>query len=132
MGAWQQHLRLSGVLRKVLALASAARHLHERGIAHGDFYAHNILRNAASDCLLGDFGAASFYPPEVDLERIEVRAFGCLLGELLERGDFAEDEKTNVADLWALQKQCVAEPVKERPRFHEILRFLGQLEPRLQ
>lgn len=122
---------LSGILRKVLALASAARHLHERGIAHGDFYAHNILRNAGSDCLLGDFGAASFYPPEVDLERIEVRAFGCLLEELLARGDFAEGEEASVGDLWELHGRCVSEVVRERPDFDEILKCLGSLESRI-
>ena len=119
--------RLAGVLRKLLALASAAKHLHERGIAHGDFYAHNILRNAAGDCLLGDFGAASFYPPDVDLQRIEVRAFGCLLEELLTRVDFETTDQKAVACLWELQTRCVVEVVKERPGFIEILGSLGKI-----
>jgi hypothetical protein len=78
-------------------IAGAAAHLHARGILHGDLYAHNILwhREAAADrgtALLGDFGAASLPDAagSVDagaLERIEVRAFGCLLEELTERCD---------------------------------------------
>ena len=50
------------LLRIVRGLASAARQLHDRGIMHGDFYAHNVLLNREGDCVLGDFGAASFYP----------------------------------------------------------------------
>ena len=119
---------LAGVLGKLSALASAAQHLHERGIAHGDFYAQNILRNAAGDCLLGDFGAASLYPREVDLERIEVRAFGYLLEELLTRGDFEAGDAGMVAGLWQLHARCVAEVVRERPRFEEIGRALETIQ----
>ena len=69
-------------------IASAAAHLHRLGIMHGDLYGHNILHNGQGAALLGDFGAASFYPVRdpllaARLERLEVRAFGCLLEELL-------------------------------------------------
>ena len=82
--------RLETALRIATGIASAAAHLHSQGILHGDLYGHNILRNDAGDCLLGDFGAASFFVPEdrtraEALQRIEVRAFGCLLEELLAR-----------------------------------------------
>jgi serine/threonine protein kinase len=68
-------------------IASAAQQLHARGINHGDLYAHNILYHQDGRVLLGDFGAASFVPPgepqlAAALERIELRAFGCLLEEL--------------------------------------------------
>ena len=43
-------------------IAAVAEHLHAQGILHGDLYAHNILWDDAGDCLLGDFGAASFLP----------------------------------------------------------------------
>lgn len=73
-------------------IAAAARHLHERGIMHGDLYGHNILHCGRGRALLGDFGAASFYHADggalaQGLERLEVRAFGCLLEELLDRCD---------------------------------------------
>jgi hypothetical protein len=119
---------LSGVLKMAAALCSAARHLHRQGIVHGDFYAHNILRNSEADCLLGDFGAASSYPATADLERIEVRAFGCLLEELLNRADFTEGESETVGALWNLQRSCTAEVVADRPDFGEIGNLLGRLE----
>ena len=77
-------------LRIASGIASVAEHLHRQGITHGDLYGHNILWNEHGDCLLGDFGAASFHATSDSLEsralqRIEVRAFGVLLGELLER-----------------------------------------------
>ncbi len=93
-------------------LASVAAQLHERRIMHGDFYAHNVLRNGRGNCLLGDFGAAFVYPEGAELEQIEVRAFGCLLEELLERCE--------EADLWHLQKRCMLESVAARPFFREI------------
>ncbi|MEO8615962.1 MAG: leucine-rich repeat-containing protein kinase family protein [Luteolibacter sp.] len=112
---------LAAVLQMVCSLASVACQLHERGILHGDFYAHNVLCNEEGDCLLGDFGAASFYRENEWLERIEVRAFGCLLEELLERCATAQNEAGVLANLWALQGACMAEMVLERPLFAEIL-----------
>lgn len=105
------------VLAIAHAVASAAGHLHQRGILHGDLYAHNLLVDAQGHCLLGDFGAASFFDPNSTqgqaLQRIEARAFGCLLEELIERCD----ENTG---LDALQQACTATAVAERPDFSEI------------
>lgn len=79
---------LQAAMRLALGIASAARHLHAHGLMHGDLYAHNILHGAHGAALLGDFGAASFFTPRdlpqaQALQRLEVRAFGCLLEELL-------------------------------------------------
>ena len=43
------------------SIASVCAQLHGKGINHGDLYAHNILVNKTVECLLGDFGAATFY-----------------------------------------------------------------------
>ncbi|MBV2131727.1 leucine-rich repeat-containing serine/threonine-protein kinase [Pseudomonas sp. MAP12] len=101
-------------------VASAVAHLHQRGILHGDLYAHNLLVNAAGDCLLGDFGAASFFDPGSArgqvLQRIEARAFGYLLEELLQRCP-ADEQVGRQQRLRQLQEQCVAESVEQRPDF---------------
>ncbi|MBA1429943.1 protein kinase [Pseudomonas fluorescens] len=118
---------LDVALRMARGIASVAAHLHRHGITHGDLYGHNILWNAAGDCLLGDFGAASFHATADTaetraLQRIEVRAFGVLLGELLERVEGA------VADeLVELQISCCQPQVLARPNFEEIEVLLSAL-----
>ena len=107
-------------LRMARGVASVAAHLHRHGITHGDLYGHNILWNEAGDCLLGDFGAASFHATADTLEtralqRIEVRAFGVLLGELLERVEAGVS-----GELLALRDRCCQPDVLARPGFEEI------------
>lgn len=120
------------VLRIALGIASATAHLHARGVMHGDLYAHNILLNEKGECLLGDFGAASFLPTHDEefrqgLQRIEVRAFGCLLEELLERCDVPPNGQAIVGALYALQQRCVQSQNEARPLFKEIVDELGRL-----
>jgi len=111
-----------------LGIARAAQYLHEQGILHGDLYAHNMLWNGQGDCLLGDFGAASFISDERHasaLERIEVRAFACLLEELLQRCDGCSQVAFDA--LWELQRRCGQEHVAARPLFGEIRESLEGL-----
>ena len=120
------------VLRIAHGIASAAQQLHDKGIIHGDLYAHNILHNGKGGCLLGDFGAASFYSPLAQtqakaLQRIEVRAFGCLLEELLERCDHNETNEKLML-LKNIQANCMQETIAERPLFNEIIRVLDGLQ----
>ena len=121
-------LSLPVVLRMAHGIASVAAHLHGCGITHGDLYGHNILCNLNGDCLLGDFGAASFHPnPQqaIALERIEARAFGILLGELLEH--CIEGAPREVHEL---QARCVQEVVNQRPSLAEVERCLRQVQER--
>ena len=121
---------LQSALRIATGIASAARHLHARGILHGDLYAHNILHCSQGNPLLGDFGAAAFYNPDATwLQRLEVRAFGCLLEELLDRIE-APPSAQAVAllmTLAALRDECLAAP-PARPLFAQIERRLAALD----
>jgi hypothetical protein len=124
MYAADMRLSTATLKRWVQGLASALRHLHDSGITHGDFYAHNILCKTDGQALLGDFGAASFFPRNdanlaEGLQRIEVRAFGYLLQELLERCD----TRNSLDDLNGLVKmvhQCLLERPAQRPLFEHI------------
>jgi hypothetical protein len=120
-------------LRIAYGIASAACHLHEQGIMHGDLYAHNILYGGQGRALLGDFGAASFYAADdrnlgVALQRVEVRAYGCLLEELLERCDGPQAQANVRARLVELKDNCLSEAIDSRPLFDEIAARLRALK----
>ena len=123
---------LPSVIQMALGMASAARHLHEQGLMHGDLYAHNMLHNGKGVVLLGDFGAASFValqnrPQARSLQRLEVRAFGCLLEELLGHCHQPVEPDPAVAALVALETACLQDDPAARPLFDEIERRLHSL-----
>lgn len=91
---YAQGLRLTAQRASAIAqaIASALAHLHARGLAHGDLYAHNILVDEAGTCLLSDLGAASFLPVDdpvtaTALRRLDWRAYAVLVDELATRCD---------------------------------------------
>ena len=139
--ASETRLSADVLVRLARGVASVGAHLHARGIIHGDLYAHNILWNATDGhCLLGDFGAASFLqmPMQRDddddemrrrrraLQRIEVRSFGILLDELLQRvdSDMAEERRER---LRALVDRCCQPSVQSRPDFVEVEKALSDI-----
>lgn len=128
----EQRFSLPMLLDLAKGLAAVGAHLHERGISHGDFYAHNVLYRPEGGCYLGDFGAASFYSRQASgghnpFEGLEVRAFGCLLGELLEHSEPDVDER--LPALKALQLRCMAPVAASRPQFTELVATLESLRP---
>jgi serine/threonine protein kinase len=120
---------LSTALRMASSVGSLACHLHAHGIMHGDLYAHNTLHDGRGRVLLGDFGAASFYERDgaiaKRLEQIEVRAFGCLLEEIIERCVNVDDSAPAVALLEELRSACLSGVPADRPSFSELYRRLA-------
>ncbi|WP_429135507.1 leucine-rich repeat-containing protein kinase family protein [Aeromonas veronii] len=125
------HLSVPDALAMAHGIASVAGHLHRAGIMHGDLYGHNILFARGSDApacaLLGDFGAASLYDRcdrerAVGLQRLEVRAFGCLLEELLAHCD---TQGSHLDGLHQLKAACLSELPADRPDFAYIERQLA-------
>lgn len=126
-----RQLTVRQVLNIASVMASVARHLHSRGIMHGDLYAHNILVDDQGNALLGDFGAASVYDRSDShiafaLERIEISAFGCLLDDLLQL--CTNEHQTDViAQLTVLRDACMAEDVSSRPSFEYVCSVIDVL-----
>lgn len=123
----------------LISIASGSMHLHEKGITHGDLYAHNILIDNSGHALLGDFGAATIYGNDYEyseaIEKMEVLAFGHLVEDMLglvARNVVAEElvnvwgEKEGYAieKLNQLHYECTNPIVLDRPLFSEIYRVL--------
>lgn len=120
------------ILQIAQGIASVAAHLHNQGITHGDLYAHNILVNTQGESLLGDFGAASLYPSSIpgiapSLECVEVRAFGCLLEDLLDRCVLGDGDAEVCDRLRTLQQACMNPIPLMRPTFTKICDGLGAI-----
>jgi hypothetical protein len=116
------------ILKIVTQVADAANQLHLRGLMHGDLYAHNILIDSNDHILMGDFGAACFYDlnseSALNVERMEVRAFGCLLDDLLLHINKSESNNATVLAVKELRDRCWKDTTDERPLFSEVCHIL--------
>jgi serine/threonine protein kinase len=107
-------------------IAQAVSHLHQRGVMHGDLYAHNILWNPANgQALLSDFGAATLLPDagspqSLALQALEVRAFGCLLEELIALMDPAAECAGVSAGMASLAQACTGLVPAQRPAIRDV------------
>ncbi|WP_090142590.1 leucine-rich repeat-containing protein kinase family protein [Limnohabitans sp. DM1] len=137
-------------------VAHALAHLHQRGVMHGDLYAHNILMDPVhGQARLGDFGAATRLPRDQkelqqSLLSLEVRALGCLLEELAlaaqppspataitpwhhEAGtsSTADDSSADAAvqTLQSLARACLSDQPRHRPTAVEVAQALQTLKP---
>lgn len=117
------------IFNTLLNTASVLQQLHSKGIMHGDFYAHNLMIDADANVLLGDFGAATLYDlssSNASLhEQIDVRAFGCLIDDLLMNSN--EMEEKVIKHFNSLKDLCFNEIVSERPTFKEIYQKIRSL-----
>ena len=119
------------MLKIVKSIAAVCKQLHSKGINHGDLYAHNILVDKNGNCLLGDFGAASSYDVNSALaktiERTEVRAFGCLLEDVLNLIDANKLDTIARARWKEIILDCSLPVVKDRPSFSQLIEKLTQV-----
>ncbi|MDC0610945.1 leucine-rich repeat-containing serine/threonine-protein kinase [Vibrio sp.] len=121
---------VSQLFKIIQSIADAVGHLHRQGIIHGDLYAHNILITPSGDTFLSDYGAASFLnladqDQSSNLRRLEVRAFGYLLKELLERCYDIEEHTHH--RLEALALTCLDPSKSNRPEMDEISHLLHEM-----
>ena len=105
------------VIQVSRAIASVCSHLADRGISHGDLYAHNILVTPTERVYLTDFGAANRWDPTDRIQRrrwegLEARAYGCLLDDLLTRTDPSHAPSVPLA---ALRDACLDPNPRQRP-----------------
>ncbi|WP_220488104.1 leucine-rich repeat-containing protein kinase family protein [Shewanella sp. SR44-3] len=115
-----------------IQMADAMAHLHAKGVSHGDVYAHNILIEGDDKLIFGDFGAAtdlSALPlaQQLAMEQIEIRAFACLLEDLLGLVSITDVDKGLVNDLTAIKQACITDATHERPRFKLLCEQLNKL-----
>jgi len=127
-------------------IAEAAAHLHSRGVAHGDLYAHNILVDLeAGHAVLGDFGAATLYRNLCTIqdaiseeearkvggryEKLEVLAFGHLVEDLVGCVDWnGEADEQILGTLTLLWRASTCPIVEKRIGFGNALEFLRRHE----
>ena len=113
-------------LRIAASVARAAAHLHDRGVLHGDLYGHNTLWDGRTGAaVLSDFGAASLLPAGAagaPWQRVETRAWGLLLGELLDR---CAEKPAGIADLRALERACRQPDPRARPSMAAVVHALS-------
>ncbi len=122
---------LAEIAQIALGMADTLAHLHLKGVSHGDVYAHNTMIDDKASILFGDFGAASDLSSLPDLQKeameaIEIRAFACMLEDLLALSD--EDTDPQLASaLVQLKDSCLQDAMALRPRFGVIKEALEAL-----
>ncbi|WP_424196419.1 protein kinase [Ampullimonas aquatilis] len=133
--ASNQRFSLKTIISMACQMAAVTAHLHAQGIMHGDLYAHNTLKTHAGECLLGDFGAASFLPVDKQateaLQRIEVRAYGCLLEELLTHCEPDEQQHEAFHALKQLMTHCLQPELMGRPLMVDVAAVINHIQPTL-
>jgi Leucine-rich repeat (LRR) protein len=117
------------ILKISQSIADASKHLHSKGIMHGDLYAHNTLFDNHANTIFGDFGAATIYDLNDKnaplFERLDVRAFGCLMEDLLNQN--FESTNSLKESLIQLKDSCMREGILHRPSFEMICNHFNQL-----
>ncbi len=131
-----QVFSISFVLKCLSSVAGGLHHMHSRCIAHGDVYAHNVLARHNGESILCDYGASFTYTRNNKNNKMfelqEVRAFGILIKDLIERIDISFSDMEVAIDcqkqLLMIAHQCLSIHPVRRPTFADLHRKLKTLE----
>ncbi|MGZ5029555.1 MAG: protein kinase [Methylobacter sp.] len=118
-------LTLAEIIKIATSVADTLIHLHDKGLCHGDLYAHNILVDPDATVLLGDFGAASNFlslsgEQRDALQVFEARAYGHLLDDLLSLCSDRTSNSELFEQLSSLKNICTYASVKTSLTFSKI------------
>ena len=106
-------------------VALVMAHLHSLGIMHGDLYAHNIMIDASSNVLLGDFGAATLYNANSKQalvhQLLDVRAFGCLIEDLLQHSKKPVMDELLENNLQVISQDCTYCSIDKPITFNQLI-----------
>jgi hypothetical protein len=84
-----------------------------------------------ANTIFGDFGAATYYGVNNKnshlFEKLDVRAFGCLMEDLLNLVPENKNKETLFLCLISLKNSCLKEMINDRPSFKEIFEILNVL-----
>lgn len=113
-------------------MANTLTHLHDNYVSHGDIYAHNTMINEQYDVLFGDFGAATNLAmlskhQQQQIQLIEVRAFGCLIEDLLSTVSFNDKQNELFDKMSDIAARAVNTAIASRPSFKGLSTLLNNL-----
>jgi Leucine-rich repeat (LRR) protein len=124
-------LEITDITKIAFSMADTLRHLHENNVSHGDIYAHNTMVDEHANMLFGDFGAASNLnslseEQKVAMQAVEVRAFGCLIDDLLPLCHQSR-QTPQYEVLVGIKENCMQAVTFKRPSFIAIVEQLELL-----
>lgn len=120
---------IEAVYKIAKQMANTLAHLHDNYVSHGDIYAHNTMINDQYDVLFGDFGAATNLAmlnkhQQQQIQLIEVRAFGCLIEDLLSTVSTADKQKELFNKMSDIAQYAMQPEPSLRPSFNDLLKEL--------
>ncbi|ASM49776.1 hypothetical protein PESP_a1697 [Pseudoalteromonas espejiana DSM 9414] len=123
---------IEAVYKIAKQMANTLAHLHDNHVSHGDIYAHNTMINDQYDVLFGDFGAATnlamlrIYQQQ-QIQLIEVRAFGCLIEDLLSTVSTADKQNELFNKMSDIATRAINTAIASRPNFKALIALLNDL-----
>lgn len=122
---------IEAVYKIAKQMANTLTHLHDNYVSHGDIYAHNTMINEQYDVLFGDFGAATNLAMLSEYQQqqillVEVRAFGCLIEDLLSTVSTADKQNELFNKMSDIAARAINTDIASRPSFKELSALLNE------